>query len=64
MGKALIIEPSLMGRKFEVNNIEYTCIGFGQNESFIVFGAVNDTTNDRFNIKSFKMVDVKFIGQI
>jgi hypothetical protein len=56
----------LIGKKFTVNDpaIEYTCVGYAQNETFVVFGAANDVTNNRFTVRSFKVTEAKFIGQI
>jgi len=54
-----------MGAKFSHAdpNIEYTVVGFGQNATFVVFGAYNDTPNNRYTVKSFKLADVTFKGQ-
>lgn len=59
------IDEKLIGTKFTVNDpsTEYTCVGFGQNDTFIIFGTMNDTPNNRFSVKSFKLADAKFIGQ-
>ena len=66
MNKSIQIDPTLIGKKFTAMdpNIEYICVGFAQNETFLVFGAVNDSVNNRFNIKSIKLTDVKFLGQM
>jgi len=65
MPQAIQLDPKLIGAKFTVNDpaIEYVCMGFAQNETFIVFGAHNDVTNNRFTIRSFKLTDAKFVGQ-
>jgi len=64
--KNMHIDPStIIGKKFTITdpNIEYSCIGYAQNETFIVFGAYNDPPNNRFTVKSFKLTDAKFVGQ-
>lgn len=45
-------------------NVKYICVGYAQNNTFCVFGAVNDVTNNRFTVKSFKITEVTFIGQV
>ena len=64
MPQQVQLDPTLIGKKFTAMdpNIEYTCVGFGQNETFLVFGAHNDVPNNRFKIKSIKMSDANFIG--
>lgn len=56
----------LIGKKFSVADptIEYTCVGYAQNDTFIVFGALNDVTNNRFKVSSFRVKEVTFLGQI
>lgn len=63
--KNMFLDPTLLGKKFTVNDptIEYVCVGYAQNETFVVFGALNDVTNNRFGVRSFKLTDIKFIGQ-
>jgi len=64
--KNMFLDPTaVINKKFTVNDpaVEYTCIGYSQNETFIVFGASNDVTNNRFSVKSFKLTDAKFVGQ-
>lgn len=66
MTTSIQLDESLIGRKFSKSdpNIEYVCTGFAQNETFIVFGALNDpTTTLKFTIKSFKLNEVTFSGQ-
>jgi len=66
MNKSLQLDPSLIGKKFTGNlaQIEYICVGFAQNETFLVFGAINDPVTNRFEIKSLKLTEVKFQGQM
>jgi len=45
-------------------NTKYTCIGYGNTGTVVVFGAYNDTVNNRVEVKSFKLQEVKFLGQI
>ena len=45
-------------------NEEYVCVGFAQNDTFLVFGALNDITNNRCTLQSFKLTEVKFKGTI
>ena len=66
MPNTIQLDQSLIGRKFLKLDpaIEYVCVGFAQNETFIIFGALNDiTTTTKFAIKSFKLNDVTFLGQ-
>lgn len=44
--------------------IKYTCVGYLQNNTQCVFGAVNDVPNNRFKVFSHKITEVTFIGQI
>lgn len=57
---------NISGKSFTVNDptVEYVYTGFAQNETFIVFGALNDTVNNRFTVKSFKLTDAKFKGVV
>jgi hypothetical protein len=63
--KNMTIE-NIIGKSFNAfdPSAEYICVGYAQNETFIVFGAINDTANNRFSIKSFKLTDCKFKGQV
>jgi hypothetical protein len=67
----MLLDPSLIGQLFTVPNTpgsgplpEYRMVGFAQNDTFLIMGALNDTVNNRFEIISFKMKDVKFKGQV
>lgn len=71
MNKTILLDPTLLGKTFTVPNTpgsgpcpEYKIVGYAQNETFVVFGALNDTVNNRFDIKSFKLTEVKFKGAI
>lgn len=60
----LYIEPSaIIGKTFTANdpNIEYECVGYAANETFLVVGKHMDTVNNRFTLKTFKIQDVKFM---
>lgn len=59
----LYIEPStIIGKTFTATdpNTEYECVGYAANETFLVVGKLNDTVNNRFTLKTFKLQDVKF----
>lgn len=48
-------------------NIHYKCIGFGQHPTEGVnyaVGAYYDSTNNRTEIKTFLLKDVKFLGNL
>jgi hypothetical protein len=63
----LYIEPKLLvGRKFSANDpkIEYTCIGYAQNDTCLIVGSYFDTVNNRSELKTVKMTDAKFKGDI
>ena len=65
----MVLNTSLMGQTFTAPNsvvpaAEYKAVGYAQNETFVVFGALNDTVNNRFDVKSFKLTEVKFKGQV
>lgn len=60
----LYIEPSaIIGKTFTANdpNIEYECVGYAANETFLVVGKHLDIVNNRFTLKTFKIQDVKFM---
>lgn len=62
----LHIDPKfIVGKKFSGldKNIEYTCVGYAANETFLVVGALWDQAANRFTIKTFKFQDVTFIGK-
>jgi len=60
------LDQTIIGKKFTAfdPNNEYVCVGFAQNNTLLVLGALNDVTNNRFNIMSFKLSEVKFLGQM
>jgi len=45
-------------------NQEYTYLGVAANETFLIVGAQFDSTNNRSTVKTFKLSDVKFKGEI
>jgi hypothetical protein len=63
MNKNMHLE-NLIGKSFSVKDpaIEYVCVGYAQNDTFVVFGAKNDTVNNRFEVISFKLTEAKFKG--
>lgn len=59
----------ISGKQFIATNIgvgnnEFTCIGYGQNDTFLIIGAQFDSTNNRSHVKTFKLSDVQFKGNI
>ncbi len=45
-------------------NITWVCQGFAANDTFLVIGTNFDSTNNRTYVKTFKLSDVKFHGEI
>jgi hypothetical protein len=64
----MFIDPKfLIGLKFASpidSNIEYTAIGYGQNETFLIIATTFDSTNGKSSIKTFKLSDVKLRGNV
>jgi hypothetical protein len=48
----------------DASGAEYTCIGYAQNETFLVFGMAYDSVNNRTTIRTFKLSEVKFKGRL
>lgn len=66
MKSIMYIDPSsIVGKSFTVNdpNLEYTCVGYCANETFLIVGSQFDSTNNRSTLKTFKLSDVKFKGE-
>lgn len=64
---SIYIEPNaFIGKKFTANdpNLEYECVGYAANETFLVIGSQLDSANNRSTLKTFKLSDVKFKGEI
>lgn len=63
-----INEAAIVGQTFttpgDVTNSEYVCIGYGQNDTFLIVGCFFDAPNNRTLLKTFKLSDVKFKGQL
>ena len=61
-----INSPAIIGKTFTAFDpkIEYTCLGYGQNDTFLLVGSWYDAPNDRTHLKTFKLSDVKFKGQL
>ncbi len=59
---------NIIGQTFTVSNDtgqhEYICIGYSQNETFVIFGALNSSNATEFSVKSFKLTEVKFKGHL
>lgn len=64
----MYIDPSsIVGKTFTSTSDpinEFTCIGYGQNETFLVVGTSFDSANNRSIVRTFKFSDVKFKGQL
>jgi len=61
-----INDKFITGRKFTVSdpNIEYTCVGYAQNDTSLVVGSHFDSVNNRSSIKTFKLTEARFLGDI
>lgn len=71
MKNTMVIDSSLIGTTFTVPSTpgagplpEWKTVGWAQNDTFCILGALNDTPNNRFEVKSFKLTEVKFKGQV
>lgn len=63
----LYINPkAIEGKKFTVNDptIEYLCIGYAQNSTELIVGSYFDSVNNRSEIHTFKIKEIKFKGEI
>ena len=63
----MYIDPSfIVGKTFlgPISDQEYTCIGYGANETFLVVGTFFDSVNNRSVVKTFKLSEVRFKGDI
>ena len=62
----MYINPKLVGQKFfdKDPNIEYTYQGYCQNDTFLVIGSHFDSVNNRTILKTFKMTEIKFLGDL
>jgi hypothetical protein len=60
------LTDKLIGQTFTAMdpNIEYKCVGWAQNTALLIIGANWDQANNRFQLKSVKLEDCKFKGQI
>jgi hypothetical protein len=61
-----IDSSAIVGKTFTVNDptLEYTCIGYAANETFLVVGSRFDSVNNRSTVHTFKVSEVKFQGAI
>lgn len=59
-----IAEKAIVGKTFTAQDpkIEYTCVGYAQNDTCLVVGAYFDSVNNRTEHKTIKMTDAKFKG--
>ena len=62
----LFIDATIIGKKFTAfdPNAEWTCIGYCCNETFLLVGTSFDAPNNRSTIKTFKLSEVKFKGEL
>ncbi len=61
-----IKDSSIVGKTFYGNDpkCEYTCIGYADNGTLLIIGAYFDSVNNRSKLKTFKLTDVTFKGQV
>jgi len=62
-----IAPQALIGKQFPSPNdpkTEYTVIGYAQNETFLLIATNFDQVNNRSYVKTFKLTDVAFKGDI
>lgn len=61
-----INEAAIVGKTFTTDNsnTEWTCVGYGKNETFIIIGTKFDSVNNRSSLKTFKLSEVSFKGEI
>ncbi len=66
MNMIYINETAIVGQKFTYNdpNTEWTCVGYAANDTFLIVGSSFDSTNNRSIVRTFKLQDVKFHGQL
>lgn len=66
MPQLVINDAAIVGKKFTAfdPNTEWTCLGYGCNDTFLIVGSNFDSTNNRTTVKTFKMSDVKFHGDL
>lgn len=65
----LFIDPKfIVGQKFvpvnSVAPVEVTCIGYAQNDTFLLVGTTWDQASNRTVIKTYKMTEVSFVGKL
>ena len=63
----MYIDPkAIVGKKFTKDDpkIEYECVGYAANETFLIIGSVFDSANNRSQLKTFKLSDVTFKGEL
>ena len=59
--------PAIMGLQFPSPidpTIDYTCVGYGQNDTTFIVGATYDSISNRTALRTFKMSEVKFKGPL
>jgi hypothetical protein len=63
----MFLDPKyIVGRKFTAldPNVEYTCIGYDNNGTSILFGVQFNSIDNRSKVRSFKVADVTFKGDL
>lgn len=63
-----IFDKYINGQPFVVKekdtNVEYTCIGYAENETYLIVGMRYDEKNKYTKCKTFKLTDVCFKNNI
>ncbi len=60
-----IVPGTIEGKPFVTeldSKTEFTCIGYATNDTFLVVGARWDQASNRTIVRTFKINEVKFIG--
>ena len=63
----MFLDPKyFVGKTFTVRDpaIEYTAVGYDNNGTSIIFGVNYDSVNNRSTLKSFKVTEVTFKGNL
>ena len=59
----LFIDPKeVIGRKFTGTDpsVEYTCVGYAANETFLLIGKLEDHGGQSFKLKTIRLADARF----
>lgn len=69
----MYIDPkSIIGKNFQPVSLspssdaakDYECVGYSDNGTLLVIGALFDAPNNRSSLKTFKLTEVKFFGKV